>query len=100
MGVGCSNATVPPMVTGGDWCGYWLQSRNVINMNPAYCNQLLALPATQGMGSSGPSEVKLILALGAESLVFSPQTAGQNAQVAGYVGRWHTANRIGVEELF
>ena len=73
MGVGCSNATVPPMVTGGDWCGYWLQSRNVINMDPAYCNQLLALPATQGMGSSGPSQVKLILALGAESL----QTAGQ-----------------------
>ena len=68
-------------------------------MDPAYCNQLLALPATQGMGSSGPSEVKLILALGAESLVFSPQTAGQNAQVE-YVGRWHTANRIGVEELF
>ena len=84
-------------MTGGDWCGYWLQSRNVINMDPAYCNHL---PATQGMGSSGPSEVKLIIALGAESLVFSPQTAGQNAQVAGYVGHGHTANRIGVEELF
>ena len=57
--------------------GYWLQSRNVINMSPGYCNQLLPLPATHGMGSSGPGEVKLLLAPGAESLVFSPQTAGQ-----------------------